>query len=285
MNLIDLVKQKWKRIKFFESTIIAIAIAVVCLELLAVFSNLSSFVISTITFAAFIVSFFLITKIKAINAIKSADISSFLNTEFPQLQFSSQLIEQDDIVLTELARYQKQRLLSALPEIDSIKIPNQFKSLLIVLTGTLIFSLLIRFYGHDIVQTLSRSDHSTVINSAVSDKLLPVVLSEAEITIEAPVYTKIATKSQSDFNVLAPESSVLHFRFKFSAEIKRAFLLINQRDTIKLKVLESVVKTSYRLNHSGFYSILWQTEKQDFASDFYQLNVVKDQPPEIDING
>ena len=286
MSLLEFVKKKWRRLKYIESFLIAITMSVSITTLINLINQQSIFSIIVLVCLFFILIFIVSIKIKSINQLKRNDIDSFLNREFPQLEFSAQLIEQDDIVLTEMARYQKQRLLNSIPAFEDIIIPNRVKQYIIAFLGVLIISTILYQYRSELISFFPPVELTKQTeNKKLAEKIINPELLESLVTIESPAYTKIRKHQQSDLNIIAAESSLLEFRLQFSSPIKSAFLLVNQRDTIRLKVLEHVVKANYRLSQSGFYSIHWQTKTKQFSSDYYQLSSIKDKPAVIDIVG
>ena len=101
------------------------------------------------------------------------------------------------------------------------------------------------------------------------------------ITIDPPAYTNLKSFRSNDFNLHFAEGSNIRWQIEFSGKPQEAKLLFSGKDSINVEAKNYVAEKKFF--ESGFYQIQWSDSNKTYQSDFYQLEVIKDQPPKVEL--
>jgi hypothetical protein len=111
-----------------------------------------------------------------------------------------------------------------------------------------------------------------------------VTLSDATVILSPPRYTAQTRIKQSDLAIRTPEGTLVSWRLGFSSSVQNAALVFPGGDTTILNQVEGQYIGTRKVTSSSFYQVTWSepngSEKQ---SDYFEVEVVKDQPPRISI--
>ena len=119
--------------------------------------------------------------------------------------------------------------------------------------------------------------------SMSEDQSTSVFLQKAQVQIQSPSYTGIPLSTQEDLEIKAIRGSVLTWNLEFQTDQALEVYLVNSAGA---KLPFTPTKAGFQLKEelmsSGLYSIIAQKDSlQVFQSDFYTLESVEDQSPEI----
>jgi hypothetical protein len=84
---------------------------------------------------------------------------------------------------------------------------------------------------------------------------------------------------------LIPEGSRINWTASFSEEITMAKILFSGKDSVVMKKIDdSSYSASIAANESGFYQIQWLHNNETMTSDYYKIELIKDQVPKVTID-
>jgi hypothetical protein len=116
--------------------------------------------------------------------------------------------------------------------------------------------------------------------SVPPEKVLPQIES-LTLTIAPPAYTGKPKREQDRFTILAEEGSLVSWTIHTNIAVKQMRLLFNDHEKIALKAdADQTQWTAQRLiDKPGFYQVIVDGK----PSDLYQVETIKDNPPQIRI--
>jgi hypothetical protein len=277
------LKRHYRWLRFGESVLWALAVASVVLSVGLLFSmplniNLT---IGAITGVATLILRILFL---GIFSVTERRLLHYLNTHYPQLQASADLMLAQDEQLTTLQRLQKERVLIRFEEIHNrIKLPHKLTQASIALVISVMLyvglsSFVDRLYFHEAGESAKRERKTEPVAK------LPASIEKVVIRITPPGYTRLPEKTVKEVNLSVPEAGMVEWRIEFNGEVQQAFLLFSDQDSLGMIQTNDQFKASRKFSRSGFYQVGWQ-EKNGLVkfSDFYKIEVVSDHPPAISI--
>lgn len=110
-----------------------------------------------------------------------------------------------------------------------------------------------------------------------------VSFSQTSLTIQPPAYTKIPKSIQSELEAKAIKGSRLTWEIDFSSDSELEVFLVNSiGEKLSFSQNAQGFELSEELSNSGIYSIqAFRDSLQVFESDFYTLEAIPDQSPQI----
>lgn len=218
--------------------------------------------------------------------LTTTDVSRYLNTIYPELEESCELVIKPTDQLNLLESFQLIKVNEAL---TSVKPPTIFVHRLRKMGLLMLAALLICFLINKIGQyigassfdfTVSRTT-SPRIKALVPEKLLPQIAS-VKVIISPPTYTSKSSRQQNRFNVDAEEDSRIGWTITTNTPVNKLQFIFNEKEVIDLHPTNSE-KTEWsaqkQFSKPGFY----QVKIGDKLSDYYQIGIIKDMPPVIRI--
>jgi len=208
--------------------------------------------------------------------------TSYLNRHFQQMNESADLLLIDEGDLSSLQQLQKKKVLDLFDSIfPEVKLPHHlFRSF-----GVLVICAMISIG----LSSLTFSNKSKKV-SQFSKEIRPdkspsaAFVRSLSVSVTPPSYTGHSSFETTDFNLVCPEGSRVDWLAKFSEQPNDVKILFSGRDSADLL---PETKTAYKLrkviSESGFYQLQWVDTGKTFRSDFYKIEVVKDQSPKISI--
>jgi len=111
----------------------------------------------------------------------------------------------------------------------------------------------------------------------------PVLLSQIQVQIKSPGYTGIPMQTQETLDIKVLKSSRITWNLGFQASGELDVFLVNSSgERLKFFATGSAYRLEEELVGSGIYSIqAMKGEKLVFESDFYTLESIEDQSPQI----
>src|SRR6478609_6935387 len=217
------------------------------------------------------------------------DISFFiryLNEKYPALKQSADLLMHEDVDLTNLERLQKgktfQQFNSLYPD---IKLPHQIRQSLGIFAVCVLAYFALSAFATPMHQVMGEKVLESKEIKPVPGDPAAVFISALSISITPPTYTQLTSYTANDFNLSIPEGSQVKWLAAFSGEVLSPKIIFSGRDSSALVQKE---KSQYSnegvLNESGFYQLQWIDKNKTYRSDYYKIEVTKDQAPKISID-
>ncbi len=207
-----------------------------------------------------------------------------LNSHYPKLEQSADLLLQNSDSLSGLQTIQQQRTSrhfdSLYPE---IKIPNLLPQSVEVLT----LCVTAYFVLTSFASPLDWSAKETLTNLApalVNQNRNTVTIDFLSITITPPSYTGLKSFVSSSPDLKMPEGSEATWSIKFSSEMEQPQILFSSKDSIKLIQAKEGYSQRAILKESGFYQIQWKDDQKTVRSDYFKIEIIKDELPKVAID-
>ncbi|RKR85053.1 hypothetical protein BDD43_5309 [Mucilaginibacter gracilis] len=216
--------------------------------------------------------------------ITDTDVSRYLNTVYPQLEESCELVIKPAGSLNLLEGLQRSKVNLIL---SGLALPAQFTRRLRLSVIWLFAAILLCFFTSKInYHSLASLSHGfgpsrQTVKNTVPEKLLPQIQS-VKVIIAPPAYTGKATRGQDKFNLDAEEDATVTWHIATNTAINNVELLFNEKDVVKLHPAnaEKTLWTAQKqLSTPGFY----QVNIGGKLSDYYKIEITKDMPPVIRI--
>lgn len=222
---------------------------------------------------------------RELNKVRLSDVASYLSTLYPSLQESTDLLLKEGNDLTPLQVLQRNRVEKEFNILtNEIKIPHQLgRTLLIVLFCTA--SSVLFYWANPLYTNADETNLKSqlVPSTEVSDATLPQ-LEEITLYTQAPAYTNISVGYASNLNAQVPEGSKLTWTIIFSQACDHVWIVVSGRDSLVAIAKENAqYSVNHTLSQSAFYQVFWQYKKERFQSDFYKLESIVDEAPQITV--
>lgn len=207
-----------------------------------------------------------------------------LNIQFPELEFSTKLVEGQ--ALTGLAALQQRkvelRLNTAIP---SFKYPVNWSILSIWMVAA-VMSFVIKQIPGSIKELTEIETNVTALNEISTQEPAPIKVNLDAIlpNIRPPAYTALkAYTSEADISM--PEGSQVTWSVQFSSIPEYAFLHFSNGDRLAFlqnQALRSIIRSGLE---QGFYWISYFDGKEAQRTPYYKIELVPDKPPVVEISG
>jgi hypothetical protein len=206
----------------------------------------------------------------------------YINTSYPELEESVDLLLKDEGDMTSLERLQRERTIIRFEKIfPTIQLPQQLGRAAILFFVAIGFSfVLIAFAPRKILIADSPYSKDSIENRPLA--IVPTAISTLTITIIPPAYTGLKKQRVADPQLILPEGTMVNWNVKFSDRIQTSKLIFSGRDTVSLKSSNESFTITREILESGFYQIYWQNDRGEIrTSDFYKIDVVYDRSPDV----
>lgn len=205
----------------------------------------------------------------------------YLNDQYPVLEDSADLLRTEDEELNLIQRIQQARVTERFDELyPEIKLPNKTGTTLIVSASLFFVAFLLMAFAPGAEQRINSQLRKEIeqINSQ-SDK---IKLENLEVTITPPKYTAQPSRKSESLQLTLPEGSNVLWTARFNKPVN-SWLIVSGRDSIAFTYTEGIHKANQQLTETGFYQLAWQEGSNWIHSDYYKIEIHKDQVPRIDI--
>jgi len=116
-------------------------------------------------------------------------------------------------------------------------------------------------------------------------KNTPPTIARQKLTIKYPAYTKLPPKTTTNMNIKALEGSQIQWSIEFDKAVENVFME-KDAQSYPLKLNGNQYVRSAKLAQSGFYNFKFKDSNgASYLSDLYALEIIKDEVPEIGIQG
>ncbi|WP_158796690.1 DUF4175 family protein [Pedobacter sp. L105] len=272
------LRKRWVIFSFGKVLVLSLASALIIAALLFHFFQwgIIGFVVP------FIVVFSFLSLRSKYWEISITAASRFADLHFPEVEESSGLLLKPAETLSFLEQLQLQKVNRVLPlqkqpagPLQQMKVP-----LIFLLAGAAI-----SFFVFKLPHTYFSPAPETALTINTGTKVkevIPLQISSFKVEITPPSYTGKPTRTQKQFTILAETGSSVKWEIHTSQPLGKLSLLLNDNESLSLKPLNAE-KTSWTLAKvmliPGFYQVVLDGKK----SDFYQIEIISDQPVAIKI--
>lgn len=211
-------------------------------------------------------------------------LAFYLNRKYPRLQESADLLLKKGDELSTLQQLQRNETMLRLQEIyPTIKLPHQAGRALIALGLSVVASILLTSFLKPSENAVEKTQRDKQI-LPVEKQLLPPSILASTVTVSPPVYTQKPKYSSPSFNTQLPEGSKVKWDITFKGSISMPEIIFSARDTISLIASRNKYSIEQTFTEPGFYQFTWKNPDGSIHySDYYKLDVVKDNAPSIQI--
>ncbi|HEY4196500.1 MAG TPA: DUF4175 family protein, partial [Mucilaginibacter sp.] len=207
-------------------------------------------------------------------------ITTFLNLKYPDLEESSELALKQTGELNLLEKLQ----LARVEEVLALVPPVQKQFLQRLKFGILFFLSIIALGAVTIqMHNYWHGNSFKQVNQAAKnippEKILPQIES-IDVSVTPPAYTRKPAREQDKFTLEVEDGSVVNWKLTLNVSVKQVALVFNNGEKIVLKNTDDHIYNAQKLiGKPGFYQVAIDGK----LSDFYQVQVIKDNPPTIHI--
>ncbi len=279
LNKIKQVRQRYVLYHLLADACVAATItigAVLVLNILLGASFFYAVPVFLIIFGLFIIN-------RRLWLINDTAVAGFLDSAYPELEESSNLLLME---ATELNLLQQLQLNKVSAAIDQIPVSHQAFTKRLRLGA--IFLVSVSFLAFAIIGLnvhWSKSSTLSIQNNTGKNPVKEVILPEVRsvnVTITPPSYTHLAKQEQDKFTIETVEGATVTWKLTTNIPVKKVSLVFNGKEVFPLtNSNDSQSKwTAWKtVDSSGFYQVIID----DKPSDLYQVQVTKDAPPVIQI--
>lgn len=287
--ILSRIRNQWKFYKFIETVLKTAGLTFVLSGILNFILDLERLEIIGLSFLVFIFLLVLMLLMSGFARVRVADIARYLNRSYPQMQESTELVIDGNETTGLLAGLQRQRVLQQLRAYENeIKIPHKILpafALFFVCLGSAYFLWHIQAAKSVSQQDFFKTSETVQTKDTISE-VLPPELKEAMFTIQPPAYTGLPAKKGAGLELEAVEGSLITWNFQFTDTISEAFLVFSSEDSLKLgKNKKCFYQGNKVVTDTEIYTYSFTARSNTIVSDFYRIDVKKDQKPEVLIKG
>ncbi len=214
--------------------------------------------------------------------ITEQDVARFLNSKYPELEESTELLLQPVSSLPYLQQLQFGKSSRALTAIHRpVDFYRNLKKPLLLLLSALVLVLIISVIPYKPYHG-SATTVSPARQTATYTGKLPTAVSSVTVRIQPPAYTGRPARAQPGFDMEAEDGAGIYWQIKTSQPVKEMVFIFNDKEKWPLQA----VNTEHTLWHTdkvmkgpGFYQLKIDT----LVSELYKMEMLKDHPPVINI--
>ncbi len=210
----------------------------------------------------------------------------FLNQRYPQLEESADLFLKNKSSLNLLQQLQLEKTLARFNLLyPEIKLPNSIlQSVIVFAVGVIFYFGLTAFVPKPIVGKNS-SFESPLENITGNAEPTIAIINKLSIQVTPPEYTSIKPSTAKIPGLIVPEGSRITWTASFSSAVEEAKILLSGKDSLIMKMSDSLnYSVRAEIKESGFYQVQWKDHGKIITSDYYKIEVVKDQVPKLSID-
>ncbi|HEY9048624.1 MAG TPA: hypothetical protein VIN08_22110 [Ohtaekwangia sp.] len=278
--------RKYKNLRMGEAFLLAVALACISFAIPYSFNIPAGICLAFAVMGGIIIFLYRCEQLRLFQ-LQEQNVAAYLNQQFTTLQNSSDLLLKDADDLSRLQQLQKIKTTAAFEALyPSIQLPHR----LLQAGGICMLSIAIAFtltsFAPLIQYIPSAKPAAQSTSSSENIPPPPAQVKQARIVITPPAYTKLPSQSTTGWSLTLPEGSTVTWNVQFTADVKEPSLLFSGKETVRMKADQPEGYTLRRaIQETGFYQLAWTTSAGEVKhSDFYKLEVTKDQAPVITIN-
>ncbi len=226
-------------------------------------------------------SFLALLFFNRLHLFNDQSFTQFLNQTFPQLKESADLILFDDDELSDLQQLQQTKTIEQFNLIyPSIKFPHHLaRSFIVLIISSLAYFVSSSF--SDLRKIVDNKRIAEVKLQTLNKGVQSISIHSIAITINPPAYAGIKPFTSNSLDLQFAEGSILRWQIEFSGNPKEVKLFFSGKDSVNASGGDYYVEK--KIVESGFYQIQWSDSNSTRRSDYYKLEVIKDQPPKVEL--
>ena len=207
------------------------------------------------------------------------DVASYLDKHYPVAEESSSLLLRQENELNYFEKRQVRRVQGMLEQ--PIKSPPALRRKTIVSLLFLAGSIVIAALIYLIPVTVNKTDGKLAGVSTVKEKRLPGI-SSVSVVLSPPGYTQKSERKQDRFNIEIEEDGMIHWNIETTVAADSLAFIFQDSSVVQLKPGAGNTSWSMQMpvRKSGFY----QVKLGNTISDFYRIEMIPDQVPEITVH-
>ncbi|MDO6472529.1 DUF4175 family protein [Maribacter sp. 1_MG-2023] len=275
--------RRWQILSYAEAALYAVGIAVL---FYLVSKNLWLGVLS------FVVAVVVVLFIHKPWKQNLATTGTYIDAHVDEASFSTGLLLQPEDSLSNLAKLQRYKVSEELSKrLGAIHPPNKLKQALLITLGLVLLGIVVQQLDlfKSVESVLGNATNETQIQfiatDSISEKSIIPKISSQDISVTYPSYTRKGTIAVSDPNIKTIAGATVQWLLEFDNPVKEVYL-DRMGELIPLQKGEKGYRIKQVLSASGFYSFKFKSEDGiEFTSDLFSLEVIPDNPPEIEILG
>ncbi|MBT1700860.1 DUF4175 family protein, partial [Fulvivirgaceae bacterium PWU4] len=163
-----------------------------------------------------------------------------------------------------------------------LKLPNRLATAALVFVGSVLVTFALSAFNF--VRETGPTEKSAK-SERVKDSpevTLPVAVKALTITITPPAYTSVRAYTTATPQLSVPEGSEIQWKISFTDSVSAAALIFSAKETVKLRQQGETKTVTRKFTSPAFYQIQWTDRSgKTRSSDYYKIEVVRDQAPEI----
>lgn len=273
-HIIPSLQKKWKASGLVLNALISLGVAVLLISIMFVFKHFSLWWLLPVWIACFAASLFFYKKWQ----VTERDIVVHLNSVYPQLEASANLLLKHEHERNVLENFQVAKLSNALGNVDiSNPFLNKIRSAIVAFVAALVAFLLIIYLKPE--RSGTTIAHVEKSQPVVIERSLPAIR-DVHVMITPPSYTKKTGITQASWNIVAEQGATVAWTVKTNLPVKEVQLIFDDSVVINLSsaVNDKLTWIGRKLIiKQGFY----QVKLNGQLSDLYKIEMIKDQPPVI----
>jgi hypothetical protein len=284
LTILSKLKIRYRLIRVVEVSLFALFVVFISFGSLQVLRTgfVTQVIVSMVTgITAFVIRFVQL----GLHTVSEETIAAFLNAQYPESGASADLVLAAEDQLSPLAKLQQSITLKNLESLTAkLKFPNRIKLFALLTVAGLAACVIIQLSGLTFTPTsLGESTADPAAQHPPAVKNLPSEIKEATIVVSPPAYTRIAKYKVSDLTLNVQENSKVTWSLRFSRSVETVNLVTSSQDTTGFSFKDDRWELAATPERNDFYQIVWKDEVTH-ASDYYKIEIVKDQPPTIKLN-
>ncbi|MCA6078790.1 hypothetical protein [Fulvivirga sedimenti] len=266
------LQQKWTALKWVQAVLLWLAFVLIILAFITDFNRQVLLVAFTGLLSVTVFTPWNINKQR---------VSQYLNRRFPEMQYSSELLESDVNDLDGLALVQYDRIHKIAQEDSRFAQPpvNLWPSLFFITLAAVAYGL---FNGQPSISHTSLGDSQVLLPESDIGGPDPLLINHV-FEIQPPAYTKIRPYSSSGPEISAPERSRITWKVSADKALINGWFTLNA-DTTSLNNPSDNYSASFSLErHSLSRFSLVSIDSVRYNSEIMELRMIPDESPRITV--
>lgn len=283
-NQIQSLKRRYLLTRSLEITLYAVAAFLLAYALTGLFSELLELKFGIAVATGLIIAAERLVHYK-LPFLNHTTFIQFLNQHYPQLEESADLLLLNDSTLNPLQKLQLKKTLNQFNSLyPEIKLPNSIMHSVSVFIIGVIFYYGLTAFAPKFSVTKDTQLVSPLENIKGNADPTIATINKLAIKIIPPTYTSLKPSMAATPNLIVPEGSQISWAVTFSTRVAKANILISGKDSLAMEKNDSLnFSLSVKISESGFYQVQWKDQNKITSSDYYKIEVIKDQAPKLSI--
>ncbi len=273
------MKQRYQLIRLAEIGLLSFSINLVVFGLCHVLS-ISSIPSYSVSICAGVFFFRIRSLQLKIFRVGENELVRYVNQRYSQLEESADLMLKENDDLTSLQQIQKLKNIHQFEILyPTIKLPSNIgQAFIAFLLSLVVYVGLSSFTVMQENKIVPQKERKTEIKI---DEEAPSFIENLMISIKPPSYTGIPAFVTDNADIKVAEGSKVYWSVAFEGRVMNPKIIFSGKDSVNLKANNNAFETDRFIFESGFYQFSWTDTKSKQSSDFYKIEIVKDQPPTI----